>query len=169
MNVHVKNPAMVPASNENEVRLFDFKDNGIGVVMIAGEPWFVAKDAIRVLGFSSSAGASWLVRHIGADESRPVRHSNVISGDVSFPNRGAICIPESGLYKLILRSDKPNAREFQDWVTQEVLPAIRKDGGYVLGEEKAKTGELSEDELVLRAFEILKQKIARLGTRREGS
>jgi|GEM_PF-6970342 Prophage antirepressor len=49
-------------------------------------------------------------------------------------------ISESGLYKLVMRSDKPEAREFQDWVTREVLPAIRKDGMYVAGEEKVKTG-----------------------------
>lgn len=45
-------------------------------------------------------------------------------------------ISESGLYKLILRSDKPQARLFQNWVTRDVLPAIRKDGAYVMGEEK---------------------------------
>lgn len=50
-------------------------------------------------------------------------------------------ITESGLYKLIMRSDKPEAKRFQDWVTREVLPAIRKDGLYVVGEEKVKTGE----------------------------
>ena len=47
----------------------------------------------------------------------------------------ATAITESGLYKLIIRSDKPEAREFQDWVTREVLPAIRKTGGYLLNEE----------------------------------
>lgn len=51
--------------------------------------------------------------------------------------QNARCIAESGLYKLIMRSDKPEARQFQDWVTRDVLPAIRKDGAYVMGEEKA--------------------------------
>lgn len=51
------------------------------------------------------------------------------------------------MYRLTMRSDKPNARQFQDWVTREVLPAIRKDGMYVTGEEKVRTGEMSEDEL----------------------
>jgi len=45
-------------------------------------------------------------------------------------------VSESGLYKLIMRSDKPQAKAFQDWVTRSVLPAIRKDGMYVMGEEK---------------------------------
>lgn len=50
-------------------------------------------------------------------------------------------IAESGLYKLVMRSDKPNAKDFQDWGTAVVLPAIRKDGAYILGEEKVATGE----------------------------
>lgn len=50
-------------------------------------------------------------------------------------------ISESGLYKLVLRSDKPNATKFQDWVTRDVLPAIRKDGVYVNGAEKVATNK----------------------------
>ncbi len=71
-------------------------------------------------------------------------------------------ISESGLYKLVMRSDKPQAKAFQDWVTRDVLPAIRKDGGYIMGEEKVATGEMSEDELVFRAMEVMKNKIDRL-------
>jgi len=73
-----------------------------------------------------------------------VRRINRTSHPHLFPvGRGAswlLLITESGLYKLIMRSDKPEARKFQDWVTREVLPAIRKDGMYVAGEEKLKTG-----------------------------
>lgn len=47
---------------------------------------------------------------------------------------------ESGLYKVLFQSRKPEARAFQDWVTRVVLPAIRKDGGYIMGEEKVATG-----------------------------
>ena len=76
-----------------------------------------------------------------------------------FPGRTARAslVSESGLYKLIMRSDKPEARKFQDWVTREVLPAIRKDGAYIMGEEKVRTGEMDEDELVLRAVAILQR------------
>lgn len=56
-----------------------------------------------------------------------------------------LLIFESGLYKLIMRSNKPEAAQFQDWVTKVVLPAIRKDGAYIEGEEKLASGELSED------------------------
>ncbi|WP_452030449.1 BRO-N domain-containing protein [Azospirillum palustre] len=53
-------------------------------------------------------------------------------------------ISESGLYKLVMRSDKPEARKFQDWVTRDVLPAIRKDGGYIMGEEGRGMGTLRD-------------------------
>ncbi len=71
-------------------------------------------------------------------------------------------ISESGLYKPVMRSDKPEARQFQDWVTRVVLPAIRKDGGYIMGEEKVVTGEMSDDEFVLRPMTILQGKVERL-------
>ena len=59
-------------------------------------------------------------------------------------------ISESGLYKLVMRSDKPEAREFQDWVTRVVLPAIRKDGAYIQGEAKVVTGEESAAQQLIR-------------------
>ena len=61
--------------------------------------------------------------------------------DICQPGRSPLLVNESGFYKLVLKSRKPEARKFQDWVTGVVLPAIRKDGGYILGEEKVATGE----------------------------
>lgn len=63
-------------------------------------------------------------------------HQNVQGVDPTHLKRRYGAVSESGLYKLIMRSDKPAARAFQDWVTRDVLPAIRKDGMYVMGEEK---------------------------------
>lgn len=74
----------------------------------------------------------------------------------------ATLISESGLYKVILRSNKPEARQFQNWVTEAVLPAIRKDGMYVQGEEKVVTGEMTEDELIRKAMTLLDKKVERL-------
>jgi prophage antirepressor-like protein len=70
---------------------------------------------------------------------------------------------ESGLYKLVMRRDKPEARAFQDWVTRVVLPATRKDGGYIAGEEKLATGEMGEDEFLARALLVAHRKIERRG------
>jgi len=71
-------------------------------------------------------------------------------------------LAEQGLYFFIARSDKPLARPFQKWVAGDVLPAIRKDGAYVLGEEKVETGEITDDELIRRALAALNRKSVRL-------
>lgn len=97
------------------------------VVTIEGNPWFVAADVRRVLGIVQS-GTNYTF--LSPDEIRPVP-----SGQASSKGMGrAVIVSESGLYKLIMRSDKPQARAFQDWVTRDVLPSIRKDGMYVLGD-----------------------------------
>ena len=82
------------------------------------------------------------------------------------PGQPATIISESGLYKMIMRSDKPEAKKFQDWVTRDVLPSIRKHGGYIKGQE---TGTMSDVELLAKALlvaqrvsEEQKQKIEEL-------
>ena len=60
--------------------------------------------------------------------------------------RPALIISESGLYDLIMQSRKTEAEAFKRWVRKDLLPAIRKDGGYIMGEEKLKSGEMSEDD-----------------------
>jgi len=62
----------------------------------------------------------------------------------------------------------PEAVKFKEWVTGTVLPAIRKDGAYVMGEEKVVTGEMTEDELVLKAMSIMQAKVERLKAERDG-
>ncbi len=126
---------------------FNYLSNSVRVVDIDGNPWFLATDVCRVLGLSNPSVA---ILPLDADEKAKT--------DLGLSGRLPNIISESGLYKLIMRSDKPEARKFQDWVTREVLPAIRKDGGYIPGEEKVKTGEMSEDELVLRAIEVMQRK-----------
>ncbi|NIZ09990.1 BRO family protein [Pseudooceanicola sp. HF7] len=104
------------------------------MVTLEGEPWFAAKDACDLMGIGNSREAT---KRLSASQSRLIKKSDVSSLDVTFPNRGLVFVSESGLYALILRSDKPEALDFQDWVTRTVLPAIRKDGSYVMGEEKS--------------------------------
>lgn len=135
-------------------------DKDIRVGDIDGKPWFVAKDVCVVLGLTDARNH---LRKLGAGEKKMFPRSNVnLARAFSFPNRGANCVSESGLYKLIMRSDKPEAKCFQDWVTGTVLPAIHKNGVYVAGEEKAGSGEISEDELIAKAQEILQRKVGRL-------
>ncbi|MCU4652250.1 BRO family protein [Roseibacterium sp. SDUM158016] len=136
---------------------YDFNQNSIRVIEIDGQPWFFARDCADLLGFKTTAGAGWYTRHLDDDE---VNTITVNEGRRGNPRRTVIS--ESGLYKLIMRSDRPTAKPFQDWVTRVVLPAIRKDGAYVSGEEKVTTGEMSDDELVRKAMSILDAKIERL-------
>lgn len=100
-----------------------------------GHLLFLAKDATKLLGYNSTASSTWLIRHLDRDQIVTVPQNKVDRCDIKFPNRGATCITESGLYKLIMRSNKPLAKPFQDWVCRDVLPSIRKTGGYVFGEE----------------------------------
>ena len=157
MNAIVDHSAFaLSATADTAVSLFDFKGHQIRVVMIDGEPWFVARDVGTALHLLNTTAA---LRNITQSEVRDHR--------LTPQGRANKIISESGLYKLILRSDKPQAKSFQDWVTKEVLPAIRKDGAYIAGEEKVATGEMSEDEFVLRALEIMQKKIARLTEERD--
>jgi len=111
-----------------------------------GLPWFVARDLCLALNI-----------HLGPRSGVPnvTEATNKLNDDersfyrIEFTdglgrNHGSrvLVVSESGMYRLVMRSDKPEARKFQDWVTREALPAIRKDGGYIQGEEKVKSGEM---------------------------
>lgn len=135
----------------NALTTFDFNTQSIRVVEIAGKPWFVAADVCRTLELSDVRMA---LKPLDASEVTLKR----IEGQRGLPMN---VISESGVYALIMRLSKPEAKQFRLWVTQVVLPAIRKDGGYIKGEENVKTPE-DEDALVLRAMEVMQRKIKRL-------
>ncbi|WP_374251746.1 Bro-N domain-containing protein [Xanthobacter sp.] len=119
--------------------LFNFNGHDVRVVMIDGGPWWVAADVCRALDLSTGAGTTHQLQHLVPSEVMLVSKATLGPTEVSFPNRGASCVSESGLYRLDMRSDKPEARAFQNWVTRVVLPAIRKDGAYIMGKEKVAT------------------------------
>ncbi len=137
---------------------FDFNSNTIRVVTIDGEPWFVAADVCKALAIGNMSQATSNL------SSNDVRNQRLSPTGRARPNK---IVSESGLYQMIFQSRKPEAKEFTHWVTGTVLPAIRKDGGYILGEEKVTTGEMDEDELVLKAMEVMKRKIERLQQRND--
>lgn len=105
---------------------FEFEGAAVRVVKIDGEPWFVAKDVADVLGYRATND---LTKWMDEDE-RGAKTVRTPSG-----NQEMTIINESGLYSAILKSRKPGAKRFKKWVTGTVLPAIRKDGAYVMGEE----------------------------------
>jgi prophage antirepressor-like protein len=152
----------------SQVQKFQFGLMDLRVVDLQGEPWFVASDVCRGLGYSVKAdGTINVTQAVGALQADEVRR---LPRTTFCQTKGGASVPvisESGLYKLVMRSDKPEAKAFQDWVTRVVLPAIRKDGAYIQGEEKVVTGEMSDDELLAKAFGILQKKTERLTLERD--
>ncbi|MFA6396627.1 MAG: Bro-N domain-containing protein [Sulfurimonas sp.] len=96
---------------------FNFNDNEVRCQIINNEPWFVAKDVCTVLGIEKYCDA---IAKLDEDEGCPLK-VDTLGGIQTMTG-----INESGLYSLILRSNKPEAKVFKKWVTSEVLPAIRK-------------------------------------------
>lgn len=106
-----------------EIQTFNFKAATLRALTNKdGDPWFVAKDVCDILEISNNRDA---ISQLDNDEKNTVVISDGIPGN---PNR--TIISEPGLYKLIMRSRKPEAKDFQRWVTHEVLPSIRKHGIY---------------------------------------
>ena len=116
----------------NEVQVFQHEAFGsIRTVMIEGEPWFVGKDVAAALGYSNASKA--VMVHVDEEDKRILMLPNS-----HFGNTVGKCyvINESGLYSLILSSKLPGARAFKHWITSEVLPTIRRTGGYIADDEQ---------------------------------
>lgn len=108
---------------------FAFRNHTLRTVELDGQTWFAAADVCVILGvyiYGGKPNPTHACRKLDADERG--LHPMQTCGR----SQNQVVVSESGLYKLIMRSDKPEAVEFQNWVTREVLPAIRKTGGYLL-------------------------------------
>lgn len=142
----------------NELQIFNNQEFGtIRSTLIRNEPYFVGKDVAEILGYSNPRKA--MADHVEAED----KTDGVTIRDSIGREQNPILINESGLYSLILRSQLPTAKKFKHWVTSEVLPAIRKNGGYIYGQEK-----LTDEELMAKALIMAQQTIAerniRIGT-----
>lgn len=108
----------------NEIQRFEFKGESLrALTNMAGEPWFVLKDCMSILDLGNPTET---VKMFDDDE---FSTTEVI--DSIGRRQQAYIISEPGLYRLVMRSRKPEAKEFQRWVTHEVLPSIRKHGAYM--------------------------------------
>jgi prophage antirepressor-like protein len=156
-----------------------FADQQLRGVKIDNEPWFVASDVCRCLGLGLEKGTHRHTAKLEADEKQLLRKgkpepSTVKCGGLweAFENVHTL-ISESGLYKLILRAhpERPEVKAFQNWVTREVLPAIRKTGGYLLNERMRETAAAdSREEFPLPvSFSDALRKLADEVERREAS
>lgn len=109
--------------NENEIQVWNYESSEIRTVQVNGEPWFVLADVCKVLELSSP--------HKVADRLENDERNQIPVTDSLGRYQNTAIINESGLYTVILRSDKPQAKPFRKWVTSEVLPSIRKHGAYM--------------------------------------
>ena len=152
------------AASGSAVSLFKFNAQDIRVVTLDGAPWFVASDVMKLL-YGRTSGHN--------ERYAALSTADMLKGHPSKFGLGlgrhVMLVTEQGLYKLVFESRKPEAVEFKNWIAEVVLPSIRKDGGYVLGEEKVATGELSEDELVLKVMQMQAAKVERLKAERDAA
>lgn len=127
-----------------------YKNHEFGSVRatsINGEPWLVGKDVAEVLGYSDTNKA--IAMHVDDDDKLNDKTAS------SLGQRGGWLINESGVYSLIFGSKLPKAKEFKRWVTSEVLPSIRKNGGYIAGQET-----MTDSELIAKALIVAQRTLA---------
>lgn len=131
----------------NEMQTFVYSGAEVRTVRKDGAPWFVLKDVCGVLNLGTP---SRVAERLDGDEVS-LTHLTDSLGRL----QETTVISESGLYNVILRSDKPEAKPFRKWVTAEVLPAIRRSGGYIAGQN-----DLSPAELMAKAIKVAEQTLA---------
>lgn len=133
----------------NELQIFNSEEFGeIRTVSINDEPWFVGKDVATALGYERATKA--IQDHVSEEDKDEVPIQDSIGRMQKTP-----IINESGLYALIFGSKLESAQRFKRWVTSEVLPSIRKHGGYIAGQES-----MTDDELLEKAILVAQRKIA---------
>nr|DAG46614.1 MAG TPA: hypothetical protein [Caudoviricetes sp.] len=128
----------------NDIQIFNNPEFGeIRTIEQNGEPWFVGKDVALALGYSDSTDA--LKKHVDDVDKQLFKPGD--SPTLKMSNYGAYFINESGLYSLCFSSKLEGAKRFKRWVTSEVLPSIRKNGGYLAGQD-----QLTPEELMAKAL-----------------
>lgn len=132
----------------NSIQIFNSNEFGeIRTITKDDETYFVGKDVAKALGFTNPRDA--IATHV-FDEDKGVETIDTLGGKQSMT-----VINESGVYALVFGSRLESAKRFKHWVTSEVLPSIRKNGGYIAGQET-----LSDDELMAKALIVANNKIA---------
>lgn len=128
-----------------EIQTFNFNGNPVRTLTDEnGEPWFVAKDVCDVLTYTNASKA--ISDHV--DQEDKLNNESLSS----LGQRGGWLVNESGLYSLVLSSKLPTAKEFKRWITRDVLPQIRKTGGYI------PTSEADSDEAIMAKALLIAQK-----------
>ena len=132
---------------ETQISIFDFEAQQVRTVLIDNEIWFVASDVTRILQYVN--GKQAIIEHCkGVYKKYPLMTSGGMQ-ELSIIN-------ESGIYKLVLASKKPEAIKFKEWVTEKILPSIRKTGSYSVNPKP----ELSIEQMTLLVIQNMQSKIA---------
>ncbi|OME86900.1 hypothetical protein BK120_08230 [Paenibacillus sp. FSL A5-0031] len=142
-------------------QVFSYESNEVRTVLVGGEPWFVAKDVCDILEIKNSRE---VVARLDDDE------KGVVLTDTLGGKQQAAAVNESGLYTVIMSSRKPEAKAFRKWVTSEVIPSIRKTGGYnvlavpsyAIDDRVARAKRWIEEEEARQALELETQRQATL-------
>ena len=138
----------------NELKIFENPEFGeIRTVVLNNEPWFVGNDVAKALGYKDTYSA---LRHNVDDEDKRLCPVSSTSG-----TQDTLAISESGLYSLIFGSKLEKAKEFKHWVTSEILPSIRKNGGYIQNQEQMTPEQIVANALIV-ANKIIAEKEAKI-------
>ena len=136
---HAGEDLHVQPLSENAMQIFSNETFGsIRTIMRDGEPWFVAADVCKALEINNNRDA---ISRLDDDE------KGVVLTDTPGGKQNTTIINEPGLYTLVLGSRKPEAKAFKRWITHDVIPSLRKNGAYIMGQES-----LSEKELIAKAL-----------------
>lgn len=137
----------------NELQIFKSPEFGqVRMIIINDEVWFLGKDVAEALKYSNTNKA--IKDHVDEEDKQFFR-GNEMLGLKSTNNYGAIFINESGLFSLALSSKLPKAKEFKRWITKEVIPSIRKYGGYI-------AKPLNQLDILEQSIQIMKEQQRRL-------
>lgn len=129
----------------NQIKIFENPEFGkVRTVEIDGKPYFCGSDIAEALGYAKPNNA--VAMHCRAT----LKQGIPISGKIQEVN----FIPEGDVYRLVVRSKLPSAEKFERWVFDEVLPSIRKSGGYIAGQE-----QMSDSELIAKALLVAQKQI----------
>lgn len=138
----------------NELQIFTSAAFGsVRIIDKGGQPWFVGKDVADILGYSNSSKA--IPQHVDEEDRQKQNLPTAQNGKLVA---ASWLINESGLYSLILSSKMPKAKEFKRWVTSEVIPAIRKHGGYLTADKIEQA--LTDPDTIIKLATTLKEERA---------
>ena len=145
---------------QNEVQVFNFKDNSVRTTVIGNEVWFAGKDIATALGYSQPSKA--VREHVEVED------KGVSKLDTPGGKQDVVVINQSGVISLVISSKLPEARKFKRWITSEVIPSVLKHGAY-LTDQKIEEVLTNPDTIIRLATELKEERQAKLVLKQQNS